>query len=123
MQQTLITHRGHWSSRILTELFSPLHIVCFQLCLNVVYQFVSLDLRQSQVDDALDTEGQSQHQCQSHQRHEAHVTIDELGLQLLMQSAISLFAFGIVKIIYHDGLCSHRVDGGYRISHNHTILD
>ena len=114
MQQTVIADTRHRPACLLTQCLRPFHILLTEFRADILHQFLRLDLRHHQVEDALDTKRQSEDKSQCHQRHKACITINKLPLQLLVETAV-LF-IGILtatqESLVIDGHRQRRVLGG-----------
>ena len=95
MQQSLEADAGHRATRIATQVLCAINIIFLQTLVDIVHQFFCLYLRKRKVDDALNAESQTQHQRQCYQRHKTSRALNELALQLLMQSTTLAFQFSL----------------------------
>ena len=74
-----------WASGVAALRLGTFHVATHDLRIEVFHEFLGVDLRKTEIDDALNAKGQAQNQCQGHQRHEPCVTLDKLCLQGLVE--------------------------------------
>ena len=83
----MIADGRHWTTRVAAYVLGSLDVGTLNLRANGVHEFLGVDLRQREIDDALYAEGKSDDKGKGHQRHEAGTALDEFRLQLFVKSA------------------------------------
>ena len=93
MFQTALADGSHGTAGLAAEPVGSVQTVGLQLLTQAEHELLRVDLGKAQIDDALNAEGQTEHQRQGDERHEAGVALDELGLDHLVESGGVFLAF------------------------------
>ena len=86
MQQGLIADAGHRTTGVAAERLGAFDVVGLQTLVDVSHEATAVDLREREINDALDAKRQTQHQGEGYERHEACRAFEELALELLVQA-------------------------------------
>ena len=118
MEQALIADAGHRAAGVAAQVLGPFHVARLYLGVQVFHELLGVNLRQRQVDNALNAERQAQDQGHRHQRHKERRTVDELLLQLLVERPSALLQPVQVGSLGlgHQRRVNHRRVGRQRVS-------
>ena len=89
MEESLIADRGNGTTGVATESLGALDTFGFQFLLYVRHEFLGVNLRQAEIDDALYAEGKSHNETKRYQRHETCSALQKLVLELGVSATFS----------------------------------